>query len=127
MTTFAPVHLAIMQPAGYVHSLGFVDQARYLRYQLRRLGAQVSLAKNRLREDAINIVFGAHLGFPADWRRRHTCLFFNLEQLGRGGASVSADYLARFTESAKKLHADGFLLDEDLFRIIQRAEREKWE
>lgn len=100
MTTFAPVHLAIMQPAGYVHSLGFVDQARYLRYQLRRLGAQVSLAKNRLREDAINIVFGAHLGFPADWRRRHTCLFFNLEQLGRGGASVSADYLALLRSSA---------------------------
>ena len=25
------IHLAIIQPAGYVHSLGFLDQARYFR------------------------------------------------------------------------------------------------
>jgi SAM-dependent methyltransferase len=95
-----PIHLAIMQPAGYVHSLGFLDQARYFRYQFRRLGAQVSLAKNRLREDAVNIVFGAHLGFPAEWRQRHTCLFVNLEQLGRQGAQLSADYLQLLKSSA---------------------------
>ena len=38
-----------------------------------------------------------------------------------------ADYLARLTESAKMLHSDGFLLDADVLRIIERAEREKWE
>jgi len=38
-----------------------------------------------------------------------------------------ADYLTRLTESAKKLHADGFLLAEDVLRIIERAERKKWE
>lgn len=100
MSSVPPVHLAIMQPPGYVHSLGFVDQARYMRYQFRRLGAQVSLAKNRLREDAINIVFGAHLGFPVEWKQRHTCLFFNLEQLGTGGAAVSAAYLRLLRTSA---------------------------
>lgn len=100
MSIVPPIHLAIMQPGGYVHSLGFIDQARYLRYQLRRLGAQVSLAKNRLREDAVNIVFGAHLGFPEEWKRRHTCIFFNLEQLGQGGAAVSAAYLALLRTSA---------------------------
>ncbi|HJV70839.1 methyltransferase domain-containing protein [Ideonella sp.] len=87
------VHLAIMQPAGYVHSLGFLDQARYFRYQFRRMGAEVTISKNRLREDAVNFVFGAHLGFPAEWTRRHACIFVNLEQLGQGGAQVNADYL----------------------------------
>ncbi|CAN5232078.1 hypothetical protein BH09PSE6_BH09PSE6_24540 [soil metagenome] len=94
------VHLAIMQPVGYLHSLGFLDQARFVRHQFERLGAEVSIAKNRLREDALNVVFGAHLGFPADWRRRHACVFFNLEQLGSGGASVSDDYLNLLRSSA---------------------------
>lgn len=101
MTTPLPsIHIAVMQPAGYVHSLGLLDQARYVRYQLRRLGATVTVAKNRLREDSLNIVFGAHLGFPEDWRRRHACIFFNLEQLGNGGAAVSEAYLKLLRTSA---------------------------
>lgn len=94
------VHLAIMQPAGYVHAMGFIDQARYFRHQFRRMGAEVSMAKNRLREDAVNLIFGAHLGFPAEWQRRHACIFVNLEQLGQGGASVSPDYLQLLRTSA---------------------------
>jgi SAM-dependent methyltransferase len=100
MTSLPPVHIAIMQPLGYVHSLVFLDTARYVRHQFRRMGAEVTLGKNRLREDAINLVFGAHLGFPATWRRRHACLFFNLEQLGSGGASVSPEYLQLLRGSA---------------------------
>ena len=88
------VNLVVVQPFGYVHSLGFLDQARYFRHQFRRLGAQVTISKNRLREDAVNFVFGAHLGCPAEWRERHACVFVNLEQLGDGGAAVSPDYLA---------------------------------
>ena len=94
------VHIAIMQPAGYVHSLAFVDHARYFRHQFRRFGAQVSISKNRLREDAVNFVFGAHLGFPADWTERHACVFVNLEQLGDGGAAVDPAYLALLRQSA---------------------------
>lgn len=100
MPSLPHIHLAIIQPAGYVHSLGFLDQARYFRHQFRRLGATVSLAKNRLREDAVNFVFGAHLGFPADWQRRHACVFVNLEQLGRGGAAVDPAYLELLRRSA---------------------------
>src|SRR5471032_1379532 len=100
MTTSPAIHLAIIQPAGYVHSLGFLDQARYFRHMFRRLGARVTLAKNRLREDAVNIVFGAHLGFLPDWQERHACVFVNLEQLGQGGAAVSADYFALLRRSA---------------------------
>ena len=87
------VHLAVMQPSGYLHSLGFLDQARYFRHQFRRLGAEVTIGKNRLRDDAVNFVFGAHLGFPVAWQRSHACIFVNLEQLGADGAAVSASYL----------------------------------
>jgi SAM-dependent methyltransferase len=100
MTTLPPIHLSIVQPAGYVHSLGFTDQARYLRWQFRRLGATVSVAKNRLRADALNLVFGAHLGFDPALLRRHTCLFVNLEQLGPGGAQVSRGYLELLRRAA---------------------------
>ena len=94
------IHLSIVQPAGYIHSQGFLDQARYARYQLRRLGAEVTIGKNRLREDAVNIIFGAHLGFAAELRQRHTCVFFNLEQLGEGGARVSQAYMDLLGSSA---------------------------
>ncbi len=100
MTSLPPVHLCIQQPAGYVHSLGLLDQARYFRWQFRRLGANVTLAKNRLRRDAVNFVFGAHLGFDAAQRERQACVFVNLEQLGEGGARVPADYLALLASSA---------------------------
>ncbi len=49
MNDIPHIHLCVVQPAGYLHSLGFLDQARYFRHQFRRMGAQVSLAKNRLR------------------------------------------------------------------------------
>jgi SAM-dependent methyltransferase len=87
------VHLCIVQPLGYVHSLGFLDQARFFRHQFRRMGAEVTLAKNRLRHDAVNFVFGAHLGFDAELRSRYTCVFVNLEQLGHRGAAVPDSYL----------------------------------
>jgi len=93
MPTIPPIHICVQQPAGYVHSLGFLDQARYFRYQLRRLGAEVGIAKNRLRHDALNIVFGAHLGFPVEQRERYACVFVNLEQLGEGGARLPPAYL----------------------------------
>ena len=100
MTNVPAIHLAIIQPDGYVHSLGFLDQAQYFRHMFRRLGARVTMGKNRLREDAVNFVFGAHLGFASDWTDRHACVFVNLEQLGEGGAAVSPDYLNLLRRSA---------------------------
>ncbi|WP_322093634.1 class I SAM-dependent methyltransferase [Paraburkholderia bannensis] len=87
------IHLCIIQPGGSTPALGFLDQARFFRYQFRRLGAQVTIGKNRLRHDAINFVFGAHAGFDADLARRYRCVLVNLEQLGEHGAQVSPDYL----------------------------------
>ncbi|MBE7417771.1 MAG: methyltransferase domain-containing protein [Ideonella sp.] len=100
MTALPPIHICIVQPLGYVHSLGLVDPARYFRYQFRRFGADVSIAKNRLRHDAVNFVFGAHLGFEPALRQRHACVFVNLEQLGEGGAQVSPAYLDLLRRSA---------------------------
>lgn len=100
MNELPRIHLSIVQPKGYVHSLGFLDQARYFRHQFRRMGAEVSLSKNRLRHDAVNFIFGAHLGFEADLRTRYSCVFVNLEQLGQGGAAVSRDYLSLLKTSA---------------------------
>ena len=82
------LNICVVQPAGYIHSLGLLDPARYFRYQLRQLGANVTLTKNRLQHGAINFVFGAHLGFDPAQRQRHTCVFVNLEQLGSGGQSL---------------------------------------
>jgi SAM-dependent methyltransferase len=100
MSTLPDVHLCIVQPQGYVHSLGLVDPARYLRFQLRRFGANVTMAKNRLRHDAVNFVFGAHLGFDASLRQRYSCIFVNLEQLGEGGAAVAPGYRELLQTSA---------------------------
>src|SRR5262245_58564773 len=100
MSQLPDIHLCIVQPLGYVHSLGFTDPARYFRHQFRRFGARVSMAKNRLRHDAVNFVFGAHLGFDAALRERYACVFVNLEQLGAGGATVSPAYLNLLAGSA---------------------------
>jgi len=100
MSQLPDIHLCIVQPLGYVHSLGFIDPARYFRHQFRRFGARVSVAKNRLRHGAVNFVFGAHLGFDPALRERHACVFVNLEQLGEGGAKVSQAYLNLLAGSA---------------------------
>ncbi len=88
------INLVIVQPENYVHSLGFLDAADYVRYWFNTLGHEVYIGKNRLRHDAVNIVFGAHLGLPAGWIGPDFCTFiFNLEQIGSGGAELSEDYL----------------------------------
>ncbi|HEY4083841.1 MAG TPA: hypothetical protein VGM81_24405 [Burkholderiaceae bacterium] len=100
MSQLPEVHLCIVQPMSYVHSLGLIDQARYFRYQFRRLGAQVSVAKNRLRHDAVNLVFGAHLGFDAAQCQRYACIFVQLEQIGQGGAHLRSEYLKLLEQAA---------------------------
>jgi SAM-dependent methyltransferase len=92
MNLIPPINLCIIQPMGYVHGLGLLDPALYYEHQFRRLGAEVSLTKNRLKHNAVNFVFGAHNGVPKDWLDRHCCIVVNLEQVGRGGAQLPEAY-----------------------------------
>ena len=100
MNPLPDIHLTIVQPAGYLHWMAMLDQVRYYRYQFSRLGARVTMAKNRLRHDAINFVFGAHLGFDPGLRDSHTCIFVNLEQFGPGAPVLDDAYLQLLRTSA---------------------------
>lgn len=94
------INLCVIQPAGQIHALGLLDAALYFRWMFGRIGATVHLSKNRLRHEAVNLVFGAHLGFDPALRHRYNCLFVNLEQIGVGGAQLSPDYLKLLQTSA---------------------------
>jgi hypothetical protein len=87
------INLVILQPQGYIHSLCFLDTARYLRHHLRSHGVQAHISKNRPMAGLLNIVFGAHLGMPIEWLEEFQCIIFNQEQLGAGGAELPAEYL----------------------------------
>ncbi len=87
------INLSIVQRPGDAHALGFLDQARYLRYHLGRLGFCCELSKNRLYRDHLNIVLGAHNGFDPKLADLFPCVILNLEQIGRGGAALPPAYL----------------------------------
>ena len=87
------VNLSIVQRPGDAHALGFLDQARYLRYHLGRLGFACQLSKNRLYRDRLNVVLGAHNGFERKLADFFPCVILNLEQIGRGGAALPPAYL----------------------------------
>jgi hypothetical protein len=87
------VNLLILQPQGYIHSLCFLDTARYLRHHLRSHGVQAHISKNRPMAGVLNIIFGAHLGMPIEWIEDFHCIIFNQEQLGAGGADLPAEYM----------------------------------
>lgn len=88
------INLVIVQPEHYVHSLGFLDAAVYFQHWLVCLGNIVSISKNKMQHDAVNILFGAHLGIQAGWIGSEYCTFIlNLEQVGEGGAALNNNYL----------------------------------
>lgn len=93
------VNLLILQPPGYVHSLCFLDTARYLSHYLKLHGIETQLSKNRPEAAMVNIIFGAHLGVPRGWDERYCCVWFNQEQIGAGGADLPAEYLSILANS----------------------------
>lgn len=99
------LNLVILQPPGYIYSLCFLETARYLRHHLRPHGIEAQISKNRPQAGMVNVVFGAHLGVPKDWNDRFCCVWFNQEQIGRGGASLPPEYL--------KLLATAHVIDYD--------------
>lgn len=100
------IHLCVVQPAGrpadQLHSLAGLDLALLLRTALRQTGrGPVTLAKNRLRDDAVNLVIGAHRAVdPAAWSDA-ACVLVNAEPLGQGaslGSPLSPHYLRLLQE-----------------------------
>lgn len=87
------INICIIQPRSHIHALGFIDQARYMRFHFKRLGAEVSVSKNRLLHGAVNFVLGAHLGFDLNADGRYACIIVNLEQLGPKGALLRPEYI----------------------------------
>ncbi|MEI7196919.1 methyltransferase domain-containing protein [Pectobacterium versatile] len=85
------INVVIMQDVGNMSSLGFVDAALFYKYQFETLGRIVTLTKNRLVFDAINIVFGSNDVIPPEWNK-YCCIFVNLEQLTDGGFHASDAY-----------------------------------
>jgi hypothetical protein len=74
----------------------------------------VTAARKRLREDAVNLVFAAHLGFDPGQQARHSCVFVNLEQLGEGAADVP--------EACLKLLQRAAVVDDDPHNVAAYAE-----
>lgn len=90
------VNISIVYSIGDLFALSFLDVARYLRHLLivnKVPPEDISISKNRLHYDSVNIVLGAHKAPEADRYKDYCCVFVNLEQLGSGGKSLSSEYL----------------------------------
>jgi hypothetical protein len=94
------VNLVIIQPGNHLHSLALLDVARYFRFHLRRMGATVFISKNRLYKDAINIIFGAHLGVPKDWLENFRVIIANLGEINKLIGQSRIDYITLLRENA---------------------------
>ncbi|MCF1481887.1 MULTISPECIES: hypothetical protein [Rhizobium/Agrobacterium group] len=56
-----PYNICIVEPKGFGHSKAFEEVAEALDYSLKELGYPTALSVNRVTDDAVNIIFGAHL------------------------------------------------------------------
>jgi hypothetical protein len=99
------LNLLILQPQGYIHSLAFLDTARYLCFHLRAHSVEATISKNRPMPGMPNIIFGAHLGMPEGWIDEFNCIIFNQEQLGAGAAALPPAYL-RLLRNANTIDYD---------------------
>ncbi|MEH2920907.1 methyltransferase domain-containing protein [Samsonia erythrinae] len=73
------------------HFLAFLDVALFYKYQFENLGKIVTITKNRLKYDSINIIFGANDIIPTGWEN-YCSLFVNLENLSRDVSHVGNEY-----------------------------------
>lgn len=85
-----PIHLCLIHPLGDRAALSVLDTALALRDDLQALDVSVTLARQRLRADAVNIVIGIEHGFDADAARGHCCLLLNRAPLRDGGGRLPA-------------------------------------
>lgn len=86
------INLVVIQPQGYIHSLGFLDYAYYFKYHLSRFNFDCVISKNRFKRGELNIIFGAHLLKDTFILRQYNCCIINLENLSES-PSISPQYL----------------------------------
>ncbi len=75
------VHLCVAAPLGQTEALAWLDLALCWQRALRQAGVQVSLGRQRLRADRVNLVFGGHLAVEADRWSDHPCILVNTQSL----------------------------------------------
>lgn len=76
---FKKFNITLIQPFGYTHSLALLEAAEFFEHQIRSLGFEVSLKKNRFEQNAVNIILGAHLITDGNNLPKNT-IIFNSEQ-----------------------------------------------
>lgn len=85
------LHLALMQPPGRIEALGALDAAGRLQRQFEAIGVPVTLARQQLRADAVNLIIGAGWGFDADAALGHVCALVETDPRG-AAAPLSAPH-----------------------------------
>jgi hypothetical protein len=102
MPTASPpdAHLCLVHPLGDRAALGLLDTALALRDDLQALGVNVTLARQRLRPGAVNIVIGVEHGFDADAALGHCCLLLNTRPVRESGHRLPAAALRQLQRFA---------------------------
>lgn len=75
--------VCLIQPPGYVHSLGLLEVCQLLCYSFESLGWSCALTTNSVERGWLNVVVGYHLLRTRDAAQlaRAGCVFYQLEQL----------------------------------------------
>jgi hypothetical protein len=92
-----------MQPNGYIHGLALLEAVEYCAYQIRSSGHESVMTKNRLIQDGVNIIFGAHIDPNQHQDLPKNVVIFNTEQLPEDSVWVSDAY--------KKILQNNFVWD----------------
>ncbi len=81
-------HICVVHPLGDTQALETLDAALALKQDLQAAGLPVSLARQQLRRDAVNFVFGVQYGFDAAAAAGHACVLVNTVPLKPGSLEM---------------------------------------
>ena len=96
-------NICLMQPNGYIHGLALLEAMEYCAHQIRSCGHESILTKNRLIQDGINVIFGAHIDPGQHQDLPQNIVIFNTEQLPEDSVWVNDAY--------KKILQNNFVWD----------------
>jgi len=129
-----------MQPNGYIHGLALLEAAEYCAHQIMLCGHESILTKNRLIQDGINVIFGAHIDPDQHQNLPQNVVIFNTEQLPENSVWVNNAYKKilqnNFVWDYSNINYSliahqnksliGFFYDQEL-RRIPVAQEKKWD